>query len=52
MPPNPDIIKLIFNSTNSDDYEKLTDEELIKEKERLLKELKEKNDSRKTKAKN
>ncbi len=52
LPPNPDIIKLIFHSTDADDYEKLTDEQLLQERERLLNELKEKNDSRKTKTKN
>ena len=43
IPPNADIIKLIYQhfAENSTDYNKLTDEELENEKQRLLKELKE-----------
>lgn len=41
MPPNIDIIKLIYSHLveNKQDYNKLTDEELEAEKQRLLKEL-------------
>ena len=44
VPPNIDIIKLIYQklSENKRDYESFTDEELEKEKTRLLNELKEK----------
>ena len=41
MPPNIDIIKLIYQHlmANKQDYNKLTDEELEEEKQRLLKEF-------------
>lgn len=41
LPPNIDIIKLIYQHLmeNKQDYNKLTDEELESEKQRLLKEL-------------
>ena len=54
MPPNSDIIKLFYQHYfgETKDYEKLTDEELILEKQRLLKELEEENDSGKNKTKN
>lgn len=44
LPPNVDILKLVYNHLMDYrvDYDKLSDEELEKEKERLLKELKEK----------
>ena len=44
LPPNVDLLKLIYPHMvdNKTDYEKLTDEELEIEKQRLLKELKEK----------
>lgn len=44
IPPNPDLIKLIYQKVtdNNSGYDKLTDEELEKEKQRLLKILKEK----------
>ena len=54
IPPNVDIIKLVYQSSMDKkiDYEKMTDEELEQEKQRLLKELKEKeNDSGKVKNK-
>lgn len=54
IPPNTDIIKLIYTSLaeTKPDYNKLTDEELEQAKQRLLKELKEKgNDSRTSKSK-
>ena len=53
MPPNTDLIKLIYAhiADNSTDFEKLTDEELENEKQRLLKELKEK-ESGSSKSKN
>lgn len=43
LPPNNDIIKLIYQNIVEEkvDYNKLTDEELESEKQRLLKELKE-----------
>ncbi|MCQ2564857.1 MAG: hypothetical protein MJ152_03270 [Clostridia bacterium] len=43
IPPNPDLIKLIYQKVSDADsgYDKLTDEELEKEKQRLLKMLKE-----------
>lgn len=46
LPPNADIIKVIYNQlTNNDtDYSDYSDEELEKEKQRLINELKEKND--------
>ncbi len=53
LPPNPDIIKLIFAKTEVQDYENLSDEELLKERERLLKILQEEeDDSGKNKAQN
>lgn len=55
VPPNTDIIKLIYQhfAEPKKDYDSLTDQELEKEKLRLLKELKEKeNDSRKNKTQN
>lgn len=41
LPPNIDIIKLVYQHLmeNKQDYNKLTDEELEEEKQRLLKEL-------------
>ena len=44
IPPNVDLLKLLYSSSkqSEDDYEKMTDEELEKEKMRLIKELKEK----------
>ena len=41
LPPNIDIIKLIYQHLveTKQDYNKLTDEELEQEKQRLLKEL-------------
>lgn len=44
LPPNIDLLKLIYQQLVEDknNYEQLTDEELSKEKERLLKQLKEK----------
>ena len=44
LPPNVDLIKLIYPhlTVKTDDYELLSDDELEKEKQRLLKELKEK----------
>lgn len=43
IPPNPDLMKLIFQKLSGEetDYNALTDEELHREKLRLLKELKE-----------
>lgn len=43
MPPNIDIIKMIYASTkdNANRYHEMTDEELEREKIRLLKKLKE-----------
>lgn len=54
MPPNSDIIKLFYQHYFGEnlDYEKLTDDELILEKQRLLKELEEESDSGKNKTKN
>lgn len=55
LPPNTDLIKLIYQklSEKTIDYNKLSDEDLEKEKQRLLKQLKEKEDvSRKSKTKN
>lgn len=45
LPPNSDLIKLIYQyyTENKVDYNSLTDADLEKEKARLLKELKEKN---------
>lgn len=42
IPPNPDLMKLIFQKLNDEqtDYNSLSDEELKKEKLRLLRELK------------
>lgn len=57
LPPNADLIKIIFQQIRDEqnkelDYDKLTDEELEKERVRLLKELKEmENDSGKGKTK-
>ena len=53
IPPNNDILKLIYQHYTEDiDYNALTDEQLEQEKQRLLNELKEKNsDSRKSKNK-
>lgn len=43
IPPNVDLLKLIYPQLEQKtDYNSLTDEELEKEKQRLLKELKEK----------
>ena len=41
LPPNIDIIKLVYQHVveNKQNYNKLTDEELEQEKQRLLKEL-------------
>ncbi len=56
LPPNVDLIKIIFQQIRDDqnkelDYDKMSDEELEKERKRLLKELKEmENDSRKSKS--
>lgn len=46
LPPNVDLLKLIYPHLvdKKNDYESLTDEELENEKQRLLKELKEKDD--------
>lgn len=54
MPPNADIIKLFYQHyfVAEVDYDKLTDEQLILEKHRLLKELEEESDSGKNKTKN
>lgn len=43
LPPNVDLLKLIYPHLieNKTDYEKLSDEDLEQEKQRLLKELKE-----------
>lgn len=54
IPPNTDIIKLIYQhyAEQKMDYNKLTDEDLEKEKLRLLNQLKEKQvDSRNSKNK-
>ena len=47
IPPNPDLMKLLYQKLNdiTPDYESLTDEDLEKEKQRLLNLLKEKNDA-------
>ncbi len=47
IPPNPDLIKLIYQkvSNNVCNYDELSDEELEQEKRRLLKELKEEEDA-------
>lgn len=55
IPPNTDLIKILCQQVEkpSDKYETMTDEELEKEKQRLLKELKEKESvSRKNQSKN
>lgn len=52
LPPNVDLLKLIYPFVMDEkiDYNKLTDEELEQEKQRLLKQLKEKeSDNRKNK---
>ena len=43
IPPNVDLLKLLYSTVSQpkDDYEKMTDEELEREKIRLIKELKE-----------
>lgn len=54
IPPNVDLIKLIYQHLVEDekDYEKMSDEELEREKQKLIKQLKEENDdSRKVKSK-
>ncbi len=53
IPPNADIIKLVYQQiTNTQNYEELSDEDLDREKLRLLNELKEiESDSRKGKSK-
>ena len=50
VPPNTDIIKLIYQhyTEETDNYNQLSDEELEKEKDRLLKELKEKESENRT----
>ena len=47
LPPNVDLLKLIYPHLmeKKKDYNALSDEELESEKQRLLKELKEKNDA-------
>ena len=42
LPPNTDIMKMLYQSSkeNSSKYKEMTDEQLLKEKERLLQELK------------
>ncbi len=56
LPPNIDLIKIILQQIKEDDdkkydYDKMSDEELEQERQRLLKELKEmNNDSRKGKS--
>ena len=46
LPPNVDLLKLIYPSLNQKQtYEELSDEDLEKEKQRLLKLLKEKEDA-------
>ena len=46
VPPNVDLLKLIYpHMEDKKDYYKLTEEELEKEKIRLLKELKESEDA-------
>ena len=53
LPPNVDLLKMLFQQQDIvDEYEEMSDEELEQEKQRLLNELKEKNDdSRKGKSK-
>ncbi len=56
LPPNIDLIKIILQQIKEEDdkkydYDKMSDEELEQERQRLLKELKEmNNDSRKGKS--
>ncbi len=52
VPPNPDIIKLIYHKVSGEtNYEKLSDEELERERLRLLNQLKENvHDSRESKS--
>ena len=55
IPPNTDIIKILLSQMGEEkmDYSEYSDEQLLKEKERLLKQLKEENDdNRKGKSKN
>ena len=54
IPPNIDILKMIYQHLvcSKDDYNNMSDEELEKEKLRLLKELKEKGVGRENKSKN
>ena len=54
LPPNSDVLKIFYQHYfgNDVDYEKLTDDELILEKQRLLKELEEESDSGKNKKQN
>ncbi len=54
LPPNADIIKLFYQHFFEEEksYESLTDEQLILEKQRLLKELEEENANRKNKNEN
>ena len=42
LPPNTDIMKMLFQSAreNNSKYKDMTDEQLLEEKERLLKQLK------------
>lgn len=54
VPPNVDVLKMIYQHLSCErlDYNKLSDEELEAEKQRLLNELKESNDDcRKSKSK-
>ena len=45
IPPNTDIIKLLYNQqTKESDYENFSDAELKQEKQKLIKQLKEKED--------
>jgi len=45
IPPNTDIIKLIYNQQQKEEnYEALTDEQLKQEKQKLLTQLKEEGD--------
>ena len=45
LPPNVDLLKMLFQQQDIvDEYEEMSDEELEQEKQRLLNELKEKND--------
>ena len=46
LPPNIDIIKLLFNKqAGEEDYSNYTEEELLKEKEILINQLKEEEDA-------